>query len=250
MLRRRFSNRLHGALEALHRVIVKFDFFLGGHTMSKADQSSPQELYCELMEEIKERISIIRQFGAVEANPKHGLAHGYAQEICYLELRLICELIALASLVAHGDIPATKHPKLRKAYKPDVILDEMLRLNPEFYPRALADVLDKNGRLEGWRPKPNPLTREQLKELWIECGSYLHRGSIKDLDNDRRPDFWRVTQWHNKVIQLMSIHMICLVDGKSAFHVGLWSARDDSVIMTPMDRFRGPDGYEGFAPRG
>jgi len=216
--------------------------------MFKADQTSPQDLYCELMAEIKERISIIRQFAVEDANPKHGLTYAYAHEFCYLELRPICELIALASLVAHGDIPATKHPKLRKSYKPDVILDEMLRLNPEFYPRGSVQVLDDKGRLRGWRPAHDPLTQEQLKTLWNECGGYLHRGSIKDLENDKPPDFWRVAQWHNKIMRLLNVHMICLVDKKSAFHVVLWDGRDN-VVMTPMDRIVSPDGFEGFVTR-
>jgi hypothetical protein len=217
--------------------------------MTKADKSSPQELYCELMVEIKERLLIIRQFGVEDANPKHGLAHAYAHEFCYLELRFICELIALATLVAHGDIPATKNPKLQKSYKPGVILDGMLRLNPEFYPQALVQMQDQKGRLAGWRPARDPLRQEQLKMLWSECGGYLHRGTIKDLENDKPPDFWRVTQWHNKIIGLLNVHMICLVDRKSAFHVVLWDERD-SVVMTPMDRWPSPDGLDHFAPRG
>lgn len=200
------------------------------------------------MVEIKERISIIRQFGVEDANPEHGLAHAYAHEFCCLELRFICELIALASLVAHGDIPATKSPKLLKSYKPGVILDEMLRLNPAFYPRGLVQILDEKGRLAGWRAAHDPLTQEQLKALWSECGGYLHRGTIKDLEKDKPSDFWRVTQWHNKIIRLLNVHMICLVDRKSAFHVVLWDEQDN-VVMTPMVRFISPDGVEGFITR-
>lgn len=250
MLRRRFRNGLHGALKALHGVGIQFYIFgFGAHLMSKGDQTSPQELYCELMVEIKERISIIRQFGVEDANPKHGLDHAYALEFCYLELRIICELIALASLVAHGDIPATKNPKLLKSYKPGAILDQMLRLHPEFYPRASVQILDEKGRLAGWRTASDPLTQEQLKTLWSECGGYLHRGTIMDLGNDKPPDFWRVVQWHNKIIRLLNVHMICLVDRKTAFHVVLWDERNN-VVLTPMDRFVSPDGYEGFSTRG
>ena len=92
MLRRRFRHCFNRALKALHRIGMEFylsGLFFWWPLMPNADQGSTQELYCELMVEIKERISIIRQYGVEDANPKHGIAHTYALAFCYLELRLI-----------------------------------------------------------------------------------------------------------------------------------------------------------------
>lgn len=47
-----------------------------------------------------------------DIKPKHGLSHAHALEFCYLELRFICELVALASLVAHGDIQPSIGPTI------------------------------------------------------------------------------------------------------------------------------------------
>lgn len=166
--------------------------------MTTPNKISPQELYCQLMEEIKDRLRVFRRFCIEDPNPKHGVSHAHAHEFCYLQLRFICELIALASLIAHGDIAATKSAKLRKSYKPGVILSEMAKLHSDFYPKALKQKLDSNGRLIGWTGAPDFLSKSNLAALWSECGANLHRGSIKDIEAYKTPDFWRPTQWHNK----------------------------------------------------
>ena len=215
--------------------------------MTATDQKSREALYRRLMEEIKERMDILKQFCVEDPRPKHGLPHARAQEFCYLELRFVCELIALASLVAHGDIAATKHPKLRKEYKPGVILDEMLRLNPDFYPRACDQRLDEKGRLAGWSIARDPLTQKHLNELWIESGRFLHRGNINDIESEKRPDFYRLTQWHNKIRRLLNIHIVCLVDRKTAFCVVLNEEQTGGVVMVQMDRWISPDGMEWYS---
>ena len=87
-------------------------------------------LYCNLMEEIKRRIEVIvsveRQTIAVPVI--------VALELCYLQLRLICETIALGCLVAHGDVTGTQSGKMKKAYEADWILNNLERLHPKFYP--------------------------------------------------------------------------------------------------------------------
>jgi hypothetical protein len=93
------------------------------------------------MEELKRRRNIIADVLASKIN----LPQGIAIELCYLQLRVICELIALGCLAAHGDIPATRSGKMRKAYAPNTILTELLRLHPQFYPVPGKQVLSSSG---------------------------------------------------------------------------------------------------------
>ncbi len=88
-----------------------------------------------------------------------------------------------------------------------------------------------------------------VEALWSECGANLHRGSIKDIEAYKTPDFWRPTQWHNKIVGLLNIHMIHLIDRKSALHVLLWEEESDKVVMTPMDRWPSPDGRDLYTAR-
>lgn len=65
------------------------------------DPAEILDLYARLIEEIKRRVEVIQRVvdGQV-AIPKMAVF-----ELCYLQLRKICEAFALACLAAHGDIP-------------------------------------------------------------------------------------------------------------------------------------------------
>ena len=92
------------------------------------DQRPLRELYVLLMEELERRRNIIADVLASKIN----LPQGIAIELCYLQLRMICELIALGCLAAHGDIPATRSGKMRKAYAPNTILAELEQIPLDF----------------------------------------------------------------------------------------------------------------------
>ena len=79
---------------------------------------SRMSIYATLMQEIKYRIVTIDH--VLSGNAK--LQTQAVRELCYLELRLICETIALACLVIHGDIRATNTRKLEKEYSADRLI--------------------------------------------------------------------------------------------------------------------------------
>ena len=55
--------------------------------------------------------------------------------------------------------------------------------------------------------------------------------------------------WHNKILHLLSMHMICLIDNTSAFYVALRDSKTEKVVMISMDRWPGQDGNDFYAPR-
>ena len=74
-------------------------------------------LYIRLMEEVKGRAFSIN---AITHSPIQ-IGPPLIREYCFLQLRMLCELIALGCLVAHGDIANTKYFQ-RDAYKADDIM--------------------------------------------------------------------------------------------------------------------------------
>jgi hypothetical protein len=64
-----------------------------------------------------------------------------ACELGYLQLRLICEIIALACLAVHGDTPGARSAKMRSAHEADYILNSLERLHDNFYPQPGAERL-------------------------------------------------------------------------------------------------------------
>ena len=68
-------------------------------------------LYRVLMFEARMRIEAIN----VILDGRTGLPEGILRELCYLQLRMLCELIALGALVIHGDISAKNFKKFERS---------------------------------------------------------------------------------------------------------------------------------------
>jgi hypothetical protein len=73
------------------------------------------DTYSWLMDEAKQRLSAVDTALAGQT----GLPNGAIIEFCFLQLRMLCELIALGCLTAHGDLQAGK---LKKSHKADQII--------------------------------------------------------------------------------------------------------------------------------
>jgi hypothetical protein len=167
------------------------------------------QVYWGLMTEVKYRSAAM--IGAIEH--KLGLPDFLAREFCYLQLRYICELIALGCLLAHGDIEATKTNKLQQEWAADKILNRLAQLHPDFYPHP-----HKFERTGPNRVKIAPfigsfMTREELIRLWRRCGIVLHRGSVQTL---RPPteDFSEIIEARHKLIDLLSFHRLAMLNGQ------------------------------------
>ena len=101
--------------------------------MVTKDQS---QLYASLMQEVKHRIDAINQ--ALQG--RTFLPHPFVREFCWLQLRMLCELVALGCLVAHGDIAFLKPHKVGKAYSADDIIRRLTELRPHSFHLQPAKV--------------------------------------------------------------------------------------------------------------
>lgn len=165
-------------------------------------------LYAELMEEIKQRVDVILR--VIESRVP--LPKMVAFELCYLQLRKICEVFALACLCAHGDIPEVRGKLLQKAYDADQIIKRLTRLHPDFYPIPGTQVCDavtgRPVRIE--RLASDFLTKSELLKMYGECGNYLHRGSVRQLltNWEPAPNFKEIEEWVKKITILLNHHQI------------------------------------------
>jgi hypothetical protein len=179
-----------------------------GYKHQPADLETIGPLYAELMEEIKRRIDLTRQVvdGTCRMPPMAGF------ELCYLQLRKICEVFALACLVAHGDIAGIRTKLLQKTYNADQIIKQLGRLHPDFYPIPGKQRLDPVTKqpVEVVPVRSGFLTKDDLLRLYGECGSYLHRGTIRQLLTKWQPviDFNKISVWVDKIVELLNHHQI------------------------------------------
>lgn len=182
--------------------------------------------YCDLMEEIKKRVA------GIEGLKASGLPAQVAHESGFLQLRMICELIALASLVAHGDVPAVKSGKLKKHYAADWIINRLAAAHPDFYPRPNKQILDSSGKVsEVIDIEIGYLKKSDLLDLYHRCGSVLHRGSLKNVfDKLRQQERLgeEIDGWLLKIVTLLNHHTIQLFDPDQQFWV-LMHGQDGKV---------------------
>jgi hypothetical protein len=183
-------------------------------------------LYARLMEEIKRRVQVVQQV----LNGTWVMPQMVAFELCYVQLRKICETFAIACLTAHGDIPGVRTKLMQKTYNADLIIKQLGSLHPEFYPvptqlqlhPVTAEPIKTVNIESGF------LTKEDLLNLYGECGNYLHRGSIRQIVTNWEPtiDFEKIKQWVDKIIKLLNHHQIQTSDP----HKQIW------VLMHDKDK--------------
>jgi hypothetical protein len=175
--------------------------------------SNAMNSYCTLLAEIKLRHEAIQRIleGKVLMRAK------IAEESCYLQLRMMCELIAMGCLILHESLK----PKnaLFKTYKASWIMKELEKIHPKFYPQPLTS---KDGVGDDGTPKMEPkeggyLTMTELSQLWKKySGDMLHRGSTRNILEKERPlKFEEISGWNRKILELLNRHIVMSRDGST-----------------------------------
>lgn len=170
-------------------------------------------LYAAIMTEVKIRFECIEHV----VQGKTELDHPLVCEIAYLQLRMICELVALGCLVVHGDIPATQTSKFQRAFSANAILKGLESLHPDFFPKPLTQA-HHTSRLHFEPRQPDYMTKDELLTLYGEqCGNALHKGSLHGLltakkqpRDDRYPEIMGPAQ---RLVNLLEIHRMPLLSG-------------------------------------
>jgi len=195
--------------------------------------------YRELMVEIKYRTDAIADILDGRLGP---IKAKIAEEYCFLQLRMICEIIANGCLIIHGNLK----PKadLFKTNKASWIMSELSKLHPKFYPRALTekDEFQADGTPKWVEKTSGFLTSRELQDLWSRhCGTVLHRGSAKSILTKERPlAIDKVRGWTNKIVRLLERHTLITPDENYVFYVAM-NVGESGEVATNLFRLARPD---------
>jgi hypothetical protein len=188
--------------------------------------------YSAIMEEAKLRALSINTI----TGSSLGLPVPLRREYGFLQLRMLCELIALGCLVAHGDIEATRAPALQKEYKAGMIIKRLEKLHPNFYPSPRKPIFSPSHvHLDDYDREY--LTKAELLTLYGRCGDVLHRGNLRDLldpTNHLPADFWDIQNWGQKILNLLSVHLISRVGGNFHFVVALEAPQTGGNVLVSI----------------
>ena len=199
--------------------------------MPKNSQLAAIEKYANLLNEIKIRISCINS----ATSGQTGLPGVVVREFCFLQLRFMCELIALGCLVAHGDIKEAE--KLKKEYAADKIVNLLEKLHPHFYPTPITSQQTDKGFHHITPRKGSYLTKADLSKLYSKCGDELHRGNLKKLLTPKTPiqkHYPDIIQWAQKINDLLQLHSIFLKDGQTTIIAMLANAQDNNNVQVAI----------------
>jgi hypothetical protein len=86
------------------------------------------------------------------------------------------------------------------------------------------------------------LTKDELQNLYGECGNHLHRGSIRQLLGKWEPtlDFAQIAVWNSKIIGLLNHHVIQTSQADLQIWV-LMQAEDRNVHWSIMEKLSPDD---------
>jgi hypothetical protein len=183
-----------------------------------SSQRHSMEAYAALMREVKIRTSWI-DFAIMG---RTGMDGQMVREFGFLQLRMICELVALACLVAHGDIPATKGSKFQSEGFADGLIKALEGLNPDAfpYPVMMTAPAPRHHHFID-RPDADWMTKAELLRLYgRDCGGALHKGNMKNLMKPKPPvvkNFPELSAPAQRLMNLLGIHKIALEAGNVQF---------------------------------
>jgi len=174
------------------------------------DNLTKLQTYAELMDAIKQRHQLL--IGLL--NNQSALPPWSVVEFSQLQIRMLCETLAIACLVAHGDMEGAQSSKLTNAYQADFIMNALEKLHPYFFPRPVTQILENGKPIALEDVKEGFLTKSDLLKSYRNTSDFLHMGGLKDALSRRQKPFSlnSVLDWSKRFLILLNAHQIYLVD--------------------------------------
>ena len=169
--------------------------------------------YCDLMEEVKDRIESINQLMELP-----GITIRTRVESICLQLRMLLELIVFSSLVSNKDVWQRSQKELKSSQDVSKKLRELKRLHPNFYPRAV----DLEAGPRGSEPRDRQegfLSEDKLTEVYGRLGNILHAENPMGSETDYRYFIDAVPEWLSQVASLMECHKVYLYHHPEEFYL-------------------------------
>ena len=197
----------------------------------------PITIYANLMEEARSRIEAMN----AALSGRLALPDMILEEFIYLQIRLLCEIVGLGCLIAHGDFTQIDLRKLRDEYDADKIIKTLAApLSATFFPEPIrinilpATPRDPKGSVHiDNAPIGTSLTKDELLGLYGRTGNFLHRGKLKRLES--RPPYTAVDLANakasaKKMLGLLDQHRIRSPDNLRHWYCAL-KGPDGRVLM-------------------
>jgi len=198
------------------------------------------EVYVSVMEEIKRRTAVIRSFlnGTSSA-----LYRATQVESIYLQIRMILELIALASIAANKTIFEENQKKFHKHWNPSDILKDIEKINQNYYPQPIREIpSSKKGVVNDFVDiKDGFLTKEDLVSIHGKTGNILHAKNPYGKELNYGDYEKQIPAIMKKIQLLLNNHRIKLLGNHDFFYlIHMKENRDDRVHYYEFQQMKDP----------
>lgn len=207
--------------------------------MAQPDSSSDRVKYAACMEEIKKRITVVDVF---LNGSRSALYLKTTVESIYLQFRKILELIAMASMSTSPEYMA-RYDRFRRHYNGKRILQDLEKVNPDFYPRPTRQVvdLDSGKVVKVVDVESGFLTKDQYVELYDTCGDLLHaENPYAEGEQDMESRLREAPEWKNRIVTLLNHHQVQLADSAKQIWVLMHAKSDGNVHVFDFEEV-GPE---------
>lgn len=200
--------------------------------------SNPSEItqYCQVMEDVKQRISIIL---AILGGKMPLGSEQVAEEMIHLNFRMALELIAFGSMIANQEKYTAAYQKFREHWHAGRVLQDLAKVNPDFYPVPfLPQVEQPDGTKHFGLLESGFLTKEEFEDLYNHCGEVLHSKNPYAIASRGLPPKHSPSEWVARIQALLRIHQAKMVDAQEGWIVVMEDQRDGKVHAIQFEALR------------
>jgi hypothetical protein len=167
--------------------------------------------YCHCMEEVKQRIGLVK---AILAGLTTTGQEIFNIELIFVQLRKILELIAFASLTANKVKYSAAHANFASHWRAKGMLADLGKINPDFFPVPLdAPVPLDTGVKHFPRPVDGFLTKDEFVTLYDASSAVIHSRNPFSTKDPVIQIGYSVEEWVLRIQKLLGWHLMHLVDG-------------------------------------
>ena len=176
-------------------------------------ESQKQELlnrYHARMIEVRERDAVVY---AITRKLRSAGSLISDSELIALNLRKMIELVTYANLISHKDEYASRFEKHASHWKYDQILDNIAKINPEFFPVPYVRTEDRGAAVKLLELQTKPTaTLDDFKVIYHRCSQVLHvhRPFSNESPVDLSAFINDVPNWLQLIANLLNVHGIYL----------------------------------------
>lgn len=191
--------------------------------------SSDAKIYCQYMEEIKQRISVIRNFISNINNVSFGNDFFNYEFVC-IHLRKILELIVFSTLAANKEEYSRIYEDYARKWNTKKLLSSIGKINPEFYPKPVKlGHVDANGVKHFENIKSGYLRKNDWEKLYDLCSKVLHVWNPYE-KNERHLNFEStVIEWVENIQSLLGMHYVQILKGRKGWFIIMEHPEDGKV---------------------